>query len=220
MARVGEPSVSGRVVVVAGGTGVVGSAVAVALLARGARVVVPTRRGDGVVPDGVRRVVLPHWDDPAELSAVLAEPGWQADAAVAAIGGWFKGADLLDLDLERWRRMLESHLTGHLLVARALLPALIGADPAYVMLNGAAAEEPMPGSGAVNVTGAGQAMLLDVLRAERIGARVRLHEVRVMHAVAGDDRNEDPAGTIAPGAVARAVVDVIGNRAAAARVRL
>lgn len=220
MARVDEPNVSGRVVVVAGGTGVVGSAVVEELLTRGARVIVATRREGAVVPDGARRVVVAQWEEPAALRAVVAEQGWRADAAVAAIGGWFKGADLLDLDLERWRRLLDSHLTGHLLVARALLPELAGDDPAYVMLNGAAAEEPMPGSGPVNVAGAGQAMLLDVLRAERIGARVRLHEVRVMHAVVGDERNEEPAGTVDADAVARTVVDVIGDPGAAARVRL
>jgi len=220
MARVGEAIGSGSVVVVAGGTGVVGGAVVEALLARGDRVVVPTRRADAEVPSGARRVVLPGWDDPAPLREVLAEPGWAPGGAVAAVGGWSKGADLLDLDLDVWHRVLESHLTAHLLVARALLPALVGADPAYVMLNGAAAEEPMPGSGAINVTGAGQAMLLDVLRSERIGARVRLHEVRVMHAVAGDERNEDPAATAEPGEVARAVLGVLSDPTAAARVRL
>ena len=220
MARVSELNRPGQVVVVAGGTGVVGSAVVGALVARGVRVVVPTRRADAEVPAGARRVVVRDWEDPGALLGVLAEPGWSAGGAVAAVGGWFKGAELVDLDVDEWRRRVDSHLTAHFLVARALLPVLVGPDPVYVMLNGAAAEEPMPGSGPVNVTGAGQSMLLDVLRSERIGATVRVHEVRVMHAVAGDDRNEDPASTADPGAVARAVIDVLGDPGAPARVRV
>ena len=152
------------------------------------------------------------------LLDVLREPGWEADGAVAALGGWWKGEDLVDLDPALWRRFVESHLTSHFLVARALLPVLGGPDPAYVQLNGAAAQEVMPGSGPVNVTGAGQAMLLDVLRAEAIGARVRLHEVRVLHAVAGDDRNEDPASTADAQEVARLVQDVLREPTTPARV--
>ncbi len=211
---------SGRVVVVAGGTGVVGSAIAEELLRRGARVIVPTRRADAHVPEGARRVVLADWEEPVALHAAFAERGWTPHAAVAAVGGWSKGVDLVDLPVARWRQMIESHLTAHFLVARALLPVLVGEDPVHVMLNGAAAEQPMPGSGAVNVTGAGQAMLLDVLRAEAIGARVRLHEVRVMHAVVGDERNEDPGSTAEPDAVARAVLDAIGDPGSEARIRL
>ena len=218
MARVDEPSMTGRVIVVAGGTGVVGGAVAAHLVGAGARVVVPSRSPEARVPDGARLVHVPDWDDPQGLLDVLREPGWEADGAVAALGGWWKGEDLVDLDPALWRRFVESHLTSHFLVARALLPVLGGPDPAYVQLNGAAAQEVMPGSGPVNVTGAGQAMLLDVLRAEAIGARVRLHEVRVLHAVAGDDRNEDPASTADAQEVARLVQDVLREPTTPARV--
>ncbi|WP_372594015.1 NAD-dependent epimerase/dehydratase family protein [Actinotalea sp.] len=214
----GEPSVTGRVIVVAGGTGVVGGAVAEHLLDSGARVVVPSRDPEARVPAGARAVHVPDWEDPSGLVAVLREPGWAPDAVVAALGGWWKGEELVDLDPATWRSLLESHLTSHFLVARAMLPVLDGPDPVYVMLNGAAAEQPMVGSGPVNVTGAGQAMLLDVLRAESIGRRVRLHEVRVLHAVAGDERNEDPQSTAAPQEVARLVGAVLADPGAAPRV--
>ncbi len=205
---------------VAGGTGVVGGAVARLLLDSGARVLVPTRRPDAAVPVGARRVVVDDWADPAALRAAIREPGWQADTAVAALGGWWKGVELMDLDVATWRGLMESHLTAHFLAARALAPALIGPDPAYVMLNGAAAELAMVGSGPVNVTGAGQSMLLDVLRAEAIGRRVRMHEVRVLHAVAGDERNEEPESLAEADAVARTVLGVLADPAAAVRVRL
>ncbi|WP_460707335.1 hypothetical protein [Myceligenerans halotolerans] len=88
----------------------------------------------------------------------------------ASIGGWHLGARLLDEpDLDGWRATLDSHLTAHLAAARALVPLLrdsAGPHPAYVVLNGAARTDPMAGSGAINVTGAGLAMLIRVLNLE------------------------------------------------------
>lgn len=193
---------SPRVVVVAGATGHVGGAVARHLAAAGSRVVAPVRGAvapglEGApAPAGLR--VVPHvdWARPHVLHAVLDEPGWAPHAAVVALGGWWAGPDLVDLEPAAWSALLESHLTSHWLAARALAPRLTGADPAYVALGGAAAITAMAGSGPVSVTGAAQRMLLEVLRAEAIGARVRFHEVSVLAAVAGDDRNLDPESSV------------------------
>ncbi|HWS58018.1 MAG TPA: SDR family oxidoreductase [Actinotalea sp.] len=201
-----------RVVVVAGGTGLLGGAVVAALRGRGARVVVPSRRRAAVGDDdGVRSVQVGNWEDPRELVAVLGEPDWHPDAVVASIGGWWLGPQLVDLAPSVWREILESHLTGHFLVARALAPRLRGADPVYVLLNGAAATEPMAGSGPVSVTGAAQRMLLEVLRSEAIGSLVRFHEVNVRVAVAGDARNLDPEATVGADRVAAAVLAVLDD---------
>ena len=208
------------VVVVAGGSGLVGGAVVRRLLSDGARVVVPTRGTGAVVPDGARVVAHVDWDAPAQLLDVLAEPGWRPTAAVAALGGWWLGPQLVDVDPAQWRRLVESHLTAHWLAVRALAPVLAGPDPAYVLLGGAAATDPMPGSGPVNVTGAGQRMLLHVLRAEPIGERVRFCEVNVRAAVRGDTRNRDPVAEVDRGVVASAVVRVLTDPGALAVVEV
>lgn len=206
------------VAVVAGASGLVGGAVAVRLASAGWRVVAPVR--GSAAPDdlaavpGVRVVPGVDWRRPDALSAVLREPGWVPRAAVVALGGWWRGPELVDLDEATWAGLLDSHLTSHWLAARALAPLLAGPDPVYVALAGAAATEPMPGSGPVNVTGAAQRMLLEVLRAEAIGARVRFHEVAVMAAVAGDDRNVDPAEQVPLDAVVAAVERALGDRGA------
>lgn len=213
--------VAGRVVVVAGGTGVVGGVVVRALLAGGAHVLVPTRRPVAradLEPHARLAVVgVRSWDEPVEVGAALADRDWTPDAAVAALGGWWMGTPLLELAPAAWRVLVESHLTSHFLAARALVPLLAAAsgpgagDPAYVALNGAAARQPMALSGPVSVAGAGQTMLLDVLRAE--GTAVRLHEVAVLAAVAGDDRNLDPVATVRRDEVAQAVLAVLADPA-------
>jgi NAD(P)-dependent dehydrogenase (short-subunit alcohol dehydrogenase family) len=209
-----------RVVVVAGGSGTVGGAVVRALLARGDEVVVPTR-GDGAgAPQGSRVVAGLDWQDPRPLDAALAGWGLRPSAAVAAIGGWWQGAPLVEVDPALWRDLVESHLTAHLLAVQALAARLVGPDRPYVLLGGAAAEEPMRGSGPVNVTGAAQRMLLHVLRAEGRPAGVRFHEVNVGAAVAGDVRNLDPVAEVAPDDVAAAVLATLDDPATPAVRRI
>jgi NAD(P)-dependent dehydrogenase (short-subunit alcohol dehydrogenase family) len=209
-----------RVVVVAGGTGTVGGAVARALLGRGDEVVVPTRGRRADAPPGCRVVPGVDWEDPRSLDDAFAAWGLRPTAAVAAIGGWWQDGPLVDLEPAQWRALLESHLTAHLLAVQALAPRLVGPDRPYVLLGGAAAEEPMVGSGPVNVTGAGQRMLLEVLRAEGRPAGVRYHEVNVGAAVAGDARNLDPVAQVRPDEVAAAVLAALDDPRAPAVVRV
>lgn len=224
-----------RLVVVAGGTGLVGGFVVRALLAAGARVLVPTRRAESpgarpspgtqdarVTQDArLTHVHVRTWDDPVEIAVAARAAGGPPDAVVAAIGGWWIGTELVDLAPDAWRELITSHLTAHFLVARALAPGLAAAtDGVYVALNGAAAREPMAASGPVSVAGAGQAMLLDVLRAETIGRSVRFHEVSVLAAVAGDERNRTPVATVGGDAVARAVLGVLADPGSPRDVRV
>lgn len=216
-----------RVVVVAGGTGLLGGHVVRALLRAGARVIVPTRRPVAeavrtLVPAGTDRlhmVHVPSWDAPEAL--LDAADRWRPDAAVVALGGWWIGTELVDLAPETWRRLLADHLTAHFLAARTLAPLVADApDPVYLALNGAAAREPMAGSGPVSVAGAAQTMLLEVLRREAIGQRVRFHELVVLAAVAGDERNLTPESTVTGDAVATAALRVLTDPSAPATVDL
>ncbi|WP_419706612.1 SDR family oxidoreductase [Promicromonospora sp. NFX87] len=215
---------STRPVLVVGASGFVGSRVARGLAADGRAVLAVARH---TLPE---RVTV----QPSVIPVLGADPAAQADAVreacaragvplpgavVASIGGWQKGPDLLDLDPAEWSATLASHLTAHLDAARALAPLLGPGDP-YVVLNGAASREAMAGSGAVSVTGAGLAMLVQVLRleAQRADASppVRFHELVIDHAVAGDDRNEDPAQTRAPAQVVRALGELLDDPGAPA----
>lgn len=211
---------SPRPVLVVGASGYVGSRVARGLAAGGLQVLAAARRlvpdaGDGVVPVGYETATgLPDAVRGACARAGLPLPG----VVVASIGGWHKGAGLLDADPAEWSATLASHLTAHLDVARALAPLLEPGDP-YVVLNGAASREAMAGSGAICVTGAGLAMLVRVLRleAEQAGAPApRFHELVVDHAVAGDDRNADPAQTRTTAQVVAALRGVLDDAAAPA----
>jgi hypothetical protein len=95
---------------------------------------------------------------------------------------------------------------------RAYLPLVEPSeDPVYVTTNGIAADEPLAGSGPVSVTGAAQRMLLEVMRAEPVGRRVRFHELTFRAAVAGDDRNLAPVDELSHARVAAAVRAVLDD---------
>lgn len=217
---------SSRPVLVVGASGFVGSRVARGLAADG-RVVLAAARHD--LPDRVtvQACVVPvHSPEltalPDAVRAACAQAGVPLPGAVvASIGGWQKGPALLDLDPAQWSATLASHLTAHLDAARALVPLLEPGDP-YVVLNGAASREAMAGSGAISVTGAGLAMLVQVLREEsrpappEAGPPVRFHELVIDHAVTGDGRNQDPAQTRTPAQVVRALGELLDDPGAPA----
>lgn len=216
-----------RPVLVVGAGGFVGSRLAAGLAERHGPVLAASRRA---LPErvaahaGILPVVSPVLAAlPDAVRATCAQAGVPLPGAVvASIGGWQKGAALLDTDPYEWSATLASHLTAHLDAARALVPLLGPGDP-YVVLNGAASREPMAGSGAVSVTGAGLAMLVQVLRreaGEQSSGAIRFHELVIDHAVAGDDRNQDPVRTRTPAQVVRALGELLDDPGAPAVVHV
>jgi NADP-dependent 3-hydroxy acid dehydrogenase YdfG len=216
-----SPATHPRTVIAAGGSGFVGRIVVADLVRRGSTVAVPTRRPRALEGFAAsleeapgRLVVVPlEGDDPYGSAqwALRAEVP-EVSAVVATIGGWFLGPPLIELADDAWSAALESHLSAHLAAVRAYAPLVEEAsDPVYVTANGIAAEQPLAGSGAISVTGAAQRMLLEVMRVEPIGDRIRFHEITYRAAVAGDPRNVDPETELAPSRVAESVRRVLAD---------
>lgn len=123
-----------RTVVVAGGTGALGGSVARAFLATGARVIVTfvkqaeydalaKQAGEGLI--GVSLDVT----DEAAVAKFAAETESKyggIDALVIAVGGYAGGKQLWETDLATYQLMLNLNLRAAFVMARAILPGMIG----------------------------------------------------------------------------------------------
>jgi NAD(P)-dependent dehydrogenase (short-subunit alcohol dehydrogenase family) len=149
-------ALSGRVAVVTGGTGALGQAVTLRLLADGAIVAVPyaveaerealTQR----IGAADRQCLIVQSVDVIDVKAmtafaesVVAARG-KIDVLVAGVGG-FAGGSLVETELETWQRMLDLNLTSVFSVTRAVVPAMIRARYGRVVVVASRAVVPPAG---------------------------------------------------------------------------
>lgn len=147
---------TGRVAVVTGGTGALGQAVTLRLLADGATVAVPyavekerEQLTERVAAADRPRLIL----KPADVIDVKAMTAFadevvtargKIDVLVAGVGG-FAGGSLLETDLETWKRMLDLNLTSAFSVAKAVVPAMARARYGRVVVVASRAVVPPAG---------------------------------------------------------------------------
>lgn len=180
------PELNGRVALVAGGAGAVGEGVVQAFLDAGATVVVPSRAeqrlqalrerlGD---PKGLVTIEgdVGSADGATEVRDRALEAAGQLDAVVAAVGGWWQGPHLVDVEPDTWRRVVDDNLTTHYTLARAFLPALRERPgTSYLVIVGDAADHPVKGASLVTVTSAGVLGMFRSLVHENRDAPVRVN---------------------------------------------
>lgn len=175
-----RPDLSGRRVVVPGGTGAVGEGVVRSYLAAGADVVVPTRTqeraeefrrvlGDAAT-DHLHLVVHDYttFAGAEQLAEEMERRLGGVDDVVAPIGGWWAGKRLWEIDESDWQNVFVGLAAAHVAVLRAFLPRL-NARGAYTLIVGASAFTPVPGSGLVSMEQATLLMMRQVAEAEVAG---------------------------------------------------
>ena len=175
---------SGRRVLVPGGTGGVGEGIVRAYLDAGADVVVPTRSDDrgaelraalgtlGASP----LLHLPTHDYTSfagaeALGREMTERLGGIDDVVVPVGGWWQGGPLTGVSEQDWGSAFTGLATAHMAIARAIVPRLSGAG-AYTVIVGQSAEFPVPGSGLVSMEQAAVLMMQRVLAAESPSRRI------------------------------------------------
>jgi NAD(P)-dependent dehydrogenase (short-subunit alcohol dehydrogenase family) len=186
-------------VLVVGGTGTIGRAVAGALRAEGHEVVSAERSGGDVRVDIT---------SPESVRALFAQAG-RVDAIVSCAGGaaWKPLAELTDEDFEM---SLHYKLMGQVNLARYGVDSV--ADGGSITLtSGVLASEPMPGSAAVSLVNAGlegfaRAAALDMPRGIRINVVSPPWVTETLQAMGMDTSHGMPAAD-----VARAYVDALGG---------
>jgi NAD(P)-dependent dehydrogenase (short-subunit alcohol dehydrogenase family) len=180
---------SGRVVVVAGGTGGLGRAICLAFLEEGAKVFVTYRKEEEFLAlkesaalnqsslEG-RQVDVTDESASAEfIDGIVAQHG-APEVLVNAIGGYAGGVKLWEMKAEIFDRMIALNLRSGYLLARAVLPSMLKAGRGSIVnIAAKAAIDHAAGAAAYAASKAGALALIDSLAADCIGTGVRVNSV-------------------------------------------
>jgi NAD(P)-dependent dehydrogenase (short-subunit alcohol dehydrogenase family) len=180
---------SGKVALVAGGTGGLGRAVSLAFLQEGAMVVTTYRKPEEF--DALKQAAgannsrlaghVADVTDEASVSElvdkILAEHG-RLDALVNTVGGYAGGTRLWDLETRILDQMLALNLRSGYALSRAVVPAMLKKGRgAIVNIAAKAALDHPAGAAAYAASKAAALALLDCLAADLKGSGVRVNSI-------------------------------------------
>jgi len=180
---------SGKLALVAGGTGGLGRAVTLAFVEEGAKVVVTYQKQEefdavknaagknGPALEGRRVDVTDEAAVRQLIESILAQHN-RLDALVNAVGGFATGGKLWELDTKVFDLMLALNLRSGYALARAVAPVMLKQKGgAIVNIASKAALDHGPGVAAYAASKAAALALMDSLAAEVKGTGVRVNSV-------------------------------------------
>lgn len=172
-------------VVVAGGTGGLGSAVTAEFLAAGWRVVVPGRSEKSLAELGSAdelHTLVVDLADPAEVAEVArmaaADDGAPVRALVNLVGGFSSGARVHETPIEEFEAQLALNLRPTYLVTQAILPLLMAAGGGSITCTSSgSAVKPFSGAAGYITSKAGVLAFVDALAVEYAKDHIRVNAI-------------------------------------------
>ena len=163
-----------RTVIIAGGTGGLGSAVTAEFLAAGWRVVVPGRSASTLAELGEHEgleTLVADLSDPAgaaQVASVAAgEPGAPLKALLNLVGGFASGGRVHETPIEDFERQLSLNLRPtYLMTQAALLPLIASGGGSIVCTSSGSALKPFSGAAGYITAKAGVLAFVDALAVE------------------------------------------------------
>ncbi len=184
-----EISFSGKVVLVAGGTGGLGNAVSLAFLEEGAKVVVTYRKegefaelkkAAGSRADALEGAAVDVTDEGAVnglVAGIVSRLG-RVDALVNAVGGYAGGVKLWEMETKVFDTMLALNLRSGYALARGVLPAMLKqGHGSIVNVAAKAAVDHGAGAGAYAASKAAAVAIMDSLAGDLKGSGVRVNSI-------------------------------------------
>jgi len=180
---------SGKIVLVAGGTGGLGNAVSLAFLEEGARIVVTYRKKEeyaalkkaaGVKAAALEGSLVDVTDERAtrEFVASLVARHGRLDALVNTVGGYAGGVTLWELETKVFDTMLSLNLRSGYALARAVLPTMLNLrHGSIVNVAAKAAFDHGAGAAAYAASKAAAMAMMDSLAADVKGTGVRVNSI-------------------------------------------
>ncbi|MFC5264332.1 SDR family NAD(P)-dependent oxidoreductase [Kribbella qitaiheensis] len=174
-----------RTVVVAGGTGGLGSAVTGEFLGAGWRVVVPGRRAESLAELGSHerlQTLVADLSDPADAAEVArvaaADEGAPVRALLNLVGGFASGERVHETPIEDFEKQLRLNLRPTYLITQAVLPHLLaGGGGSIVCTSSGSALKPFSGAAGYITAKAGVLAFADALNAEYAKDGIRVNVI-------------------------------------------
>ena len=180
---------SGKIVLVAGGTGGLGNAVSLAFLEEGAKVVVTYRKEEefaalkkaagakAAALEGSLADVTEERATATLVASIVAQHS-RLDALVNTVGGYAGGVVLWDLETKVFDMLLSLNLRSGYALARAALPAMLKQrHGSIVNVAAKAAVDHGAGAAAYAASKAAAVALMDSLAADVKGSGVRVNSI-------------------------------------------
>ena len=179
----------GQVVLVTGGTGALGSAVARAFLQEGASVAVTyrTRQQYESLQSSLAIDTARLRGHPTDVTneaqmlrttAAIEEEFHRLDGLVNTVGGWTGGTKLWEAESATLERMLDLNLRSGFVAARAVVPMLLRRGRGYLINVAArAAVDPPAGAGAYAASKAAAVALMHSLALDLKGSGIRVNTI-------------------------------------------
>jgi NAD(P)-dependent dehydrogenase (short-subunit alcohol dehydrogenase family) len=180
---------SGKVVLVAGGTGGLGHAVSLAFLNEGAKVIVTYRNQkefdalrsaagtNGSSLEGRRVDVTDEAAVRELIDDALAKYG-RLDGLVNTVGGYVGGVNLWETEPKLFDQMLTLNMRSGYVLARATVPAMVKQGSGVIVnIASKAAVDHAAGAAAYAASKAGAVAMMDSLAAEVKGTGVRVNSI-------------------------------------------
>jgi len=179
---------SGKSVLVAGGTGALGRAIALAFLDESADVVVTYRRHEEFVAlnqaGGIGSSLKGHQVDVTDEASVsrlageLLRSRGRVDVLVNAVGGYAGGKPLWETDSKTFDQMLALNLRSGFVLCRAIVPLMLQqGSGAIVNVSSRMAFDHAAGAAAYAASKAAAVAMIDSLAADLKGTGIRVNSV-------------------------------------------
>ncbi|HEY8030865.1 MAG TPA: SDR family NAD(P)-dependent oxidoreductase [Methylocella sp.] len=212
-----------KVLVVTGGFGVLGHAVAEAALAAGAYVALPGREQESKIPVGDRLLLLGGVDltdfSAAKQACDTIAARFGRIDGLANIAGGFRWQTVGDGDLAGWTDLFAMNLVTAVTATKAALPYLRATQGAIVNVGSAPAKKAGAGMGAYAASKAGVLRLTESLAEEEKNAGVRVNAVLPTIIDTPRNRAEMPKADfsrwVKPEDIAKAILFLLSNEATA-----
>jgi NAD(P)-dependent dehydrogenase (short-subunit alcohol dehydrogenase family) len=181
--------VSGKVVLIAGGTGGLGRSISMMFLAEGAKVVVTYRRSEefdalklaaGGQADKLEGKHTNVTDEQtvATLVEEIVKKYGRLDAVINTVGGYAGGLKLWETESKVFNNMLSLNLCSGFALARAAMPIMLGQrSGAFINVAAKAATDHGAGASAYAASKAAAVAMVDSLAADVQGTGVRVNSV-------------------------------------------